>query len=235
MKILAFDSTASVASVAVCEDEKLLALFNIDNGLTQSELLLPMAEDALKALKLSFSDIELFCCSTGPGSFTGVRIGASLVKGLAFGRDIPCLGISTLEALAQNLFPLKGYILPCMDARRAQVYNAVFYSDGVTLKRITEDRAISLLELCSEARTLEGDVYLCGDGYSVTKAAFEKADVAFKETPSILITQNAYSVAKAAYRRFLSGERQSDLELCATYLRMPQAERERLERLNKKD
>ena len=100
MKILAFDSTAKAASVAVCEDEKCLALYTIDNGLTQSELLLPMAEDMLKGLGLKFSDIGLLATSVGPGSFTGVRIGVSLVKGLAFGRSVPCVAVSTLDALA---------------------------------------------------------------------------------------------------------------------------------------
>ena len=117
MKILAFDSTAKAASVAVTEDEKLLGAYNIDNGLTQSELLLPMAESLLKSLKLSFSDIELLAASTGPGSFTGVRIGAALVKGIAFGKNIPCVGISTLDELAENLFPLVGIIVPVMDAK----------------------------------------------------------------------------------------------------------------------
>ena len=102
MKILAFDGTAKAATVAVSEDEKILGLYTIDNGLTQSELLLPMAENLLNSLKLSFNDIELFATSVGPGSFTGVRIGVSLVKGLAFGRNLPCVGVSTIEALAEN-------------------------------------------------------------------------------------------------------------------------------------
>ena len=112
MITLAFDSVAKVASVAVCDGERLLAQYNIDNGLTQSELLLPMAEDILKSLKLSFSDVELLACTTGPGSFTGVRIGAALVKGLAFGKCTPCVGVSALEALAQNLFDLDGILVP---------------------------------------------------------------------------------------------------------------------------
>ena len=102
MITLSFDSTAKIASVAICDDDKLLSLYNIDNGLTQSELLLPMAESALKALRLTFDDIGLLCASVGPGSFTGVRIGTALVKGIAFGRSIPCASVSTVEALAEN-------------------------------------------------------------------------------------------------------------------------------------
>ena len=111
MIILAFDSTAKAASVAVCDGERLLGLYNIDNGLTQSELLLPMAENLLSSLKLSFADIGLLAASVGPGSFTGVRIGVSLVKGIAFGRNIPCVAVSTLaaradcHAVAVDLFP----------------------------------------------------------------------------------------------------------------------------------
>ena len=130
MKILAFDSTAKVASVAVTEGEKTLAVYSIDNGLTQSELLLPMAEATLNSLRISFSDIDAYAVTVGPGSFTGVRIGVSLVKGLAFGKNKPCVDVSTLEALAENLKGSDGIIVPVMDARRAQVYTALFISDG---------------------------------------------------------------------------------------------------------
>ena len=138
MKILAFDSTAKAASVAVCEDGRLLGLYTIDNGLTQSELLLPMAGNLLGSLKLSFSDIELLAAAVGPGSFTGVRIGVSLVKGIAFGRNIPCVPVSTLEALAENISTLRGILVPVMDARRGQLYTAIFIPKTYCLK-VTPD------------------------------------------------------------------------------------------------
>ena len=122
MKILAFDTSAKVASVALTDDEKLLGVSNIDNGLTQSELVLPMAEDLIGRLGLNFSDVNLYAVTVGPGSFTGVRIGVATVKGLAFGRDIPTAPVSTLEALAENAAGLDGLIVPCMDARRGQFY-----------------------------------------------------------------------------------------------------------------
>ena len=125
MKILAFDSTAKVASVAVTEGDRALLSYSIDNGLTQSELLLPMAESALKALRLTFADVGAYAVTVGPGSFTGVRIGVSLVKGLAFAKDIPCVEVSTLLALAENLRGTDGIIVPVMDARRSQVYTAI--------------------------------------------------------------------------------------------------------------
>lgn len=230
MIILAFDGTAKAATVAVTDGERVLGCYTIDNGLTQSELLLPMAENLLKSLKLSFKDVELYATSVGPGSFTGVRIGVSLIKGLAFGRDIPCVEVSTLEALAENLSPMNALIIPCMDARRGQVYTATFRGDGNTIQRLTPDRAIALSALAEELKAAESDVYLCGDGYGVARAALTKEGVEIKNTPELLICQNAASVARVAYRKYQNGETVSDSELSPLYLRMPQAERERLER-----
>ena len=174
MIILAFDSTAKAASVAVCDGEKLLANYNIDNGLTQSELLLPMAENMLASLKLTFDDVELLACSVGPGSFTGVRIGVALVKGIAFGKNIPCVSVSTLDELAENLRGLDGIIVPCMDARRNQVYTATYRGKDGGLEKLTEDRAIAISELADELKEY-GDtpIYLSGDGYDVAKKGLE--------------------------------------------------------------
>ena len=231
MITLAFDSTAKAASVAVCDGEKLLALYNIDNGLTQSELLLPMAENMLKCLGLSFADVELLACAVGPGSFTGVRIGVALVKGIAFGRNIPCVAVSTLDELAENLAGLNGIIVPCMDARRQQVYTATYRGNGGGLEKLTEDRAIAISELAEELKGYNEPIYLSGDGYTVAKRGLEAAGVKVESTPELLITENAYSVAKIAVRKYENGEYTTDLEIAPTYLRMPQAERERLERL----
>ncbi len=232
MLILALDTTAKAASVAVADGERLLALYNIDNGLTQSELILPMAENILKSLHLTFSDIELFAVSAGPGSFTGVRIGTAVIKGLAFGRDVPCVCLSTLEELAENLAGLRGILCPVMDARRGQVYNALFRSDGNGITRLTEDRAISTDEL---ARELSGfgdeKIYLSGDGYDVTRERLLALGVNAEATPPLLIGENAYSVARVALRKYNMGEYTNDIGTLPTYLRVPQAERERLERL----
>lgn len=234
MKILAFDSTAKAASCAVVDDGRLLSVFNIDNGLTQSELLLPMAEDILRSLGLKFEDIDAYAVSVGPGSFTGVRIGVSLVKGIAFGRNIPCIEVSTLDALAENLAGLEGILVPCMDARRKQVYNALFSFENGERKRLTEDRAISLDELADELKDYIGKhIYISGDGYKVAKDALNDAGILTAETPELLLNENAGSVAKIAYQKYLSGEYVSDSEISPTYLRLPQAERERLERIKK--
>ncbi|MBQ8371678.1 MAG: tRNA (adenosine(37)-N6)-threonylcarbamoyltransferase complex dimerization subunit type 1 TsaB [Clostridia bacterium] len=234
MKILAFDSTARAASVAITDDDRLLALYNTDNGLTHSELLLPMAEDALRSTRLGFDDIEAYATSVGPGSFTGVRIGAALVKGLSFGRDIPCIGVSALEALAENLAGLCGIAVPVMDARRAQVYTAIFRLEDGKITRLTEDMAIPISELAERLRAFSGEkIYLSGDGYGLTRTTLDKLGVKVESTPALLISENAYSVARVALRKINAGVRTSDSELSPTYLRIPQAERERLERLER--
>ncbi len=227
MKILALDSSAKTASVAVTDGDRLLGLYSIENGLTQSELLLPMIENMLAALQLEYSDIELFAVSRGPGSFTGVRIGAALIKGIAFGRDVPCVGVSTLEALAENASVLDGITVPVMDARREQFYSAIFKNG----KRLTEDMAISADALAEKLKEFDGKkIYLVGDGYKLATKLLLQRGIVLSETPALLRSQSAYSVALSAKRHFEANEAVSDSELLPSYLRPSQAERERLER-----
>ena len=147
MKILALDSTAKVASVALCEDEHLLGELTLNNGNTHSQTLLPMVEFLLDKFELSPSDVDLFAVAAGPGSFTGVRIGAATVKGLAFGKETPCAGVSTLESLAYNLCDYDGLICPVMNARRQQVYTALFRAKDGVLERLMPDSAIAITDL----------------------------------------------------------------------------------------
>ena len=147
MKILALDSSATVATVALFEDGRLLAEFTLNNGNTHSETLLPMVEAVLKMYGETPDGIDVFAVTTGPGSFTGVRIGAATIKGLAFGTDKPCVEVSTLEAIAENLAFRDGLICPVMNARRSQVYTALFRSKDGVLTRLMEDSAISIEEL----------------------------------------------------------------------------------------
>lgn len=229
MLILALDSTAIAATVALCNGEKLLVDYTVNLGHTHSETLLPMVEAVMKTARVSASDIDLFALSAGPGSFTGLRIGAATVKGLAFGKNKPCIGVSTLEALAYNLIGFEGIACPVMNARRAQVYNALFEVNGNTgLKRLTPDRAIAITELEDELVSQTRPIYLSGDGYDITREGFSR--VSTKDTPAILIPQNAYSVAMCALRKYDAGERGTDLELSPVYLRLSQAERERAEK-----
>lgn len=229
MIILALDSTAQTGSVALCRDEKLIASFTLNTGNTHSETLLPSVEAVLSLGGMTADDVDLFACAKGPGSFTGVRIGAATVKGLAFGKDKPALGVSTLEALAYNLRGFSGILCPVMNARRSQVYNALFRAENGKLQRLCPDRAISLSEL-SEELAAYGDtpVYLSGDGYDMTRAAL--TDCNLQETPEELIYQSGYSVAMCALAAYEAGDRTTDAELVPTYLRLPQAERERLEK-----
>ena len=227
MKILAIDSTAIVASVALCDDEKLIALYTVNNGNTHSETLLPMVESILKEAKLSPADIELFAVSNGPGSFTGVRIGCATIKGLAFGRKVPCVGVSTLEALAYNLKGSDGIICPVMNARRNQVYNALFRYEGDKLVRLCPDRAIAISELAEELSDKE-KIYLSGDGVSITAPAIPAEKLGF--THPVMEHQNAYSIAMCALNSYKEGNYVTDTDLAPTYLRPSQAERERMEK-----
>ena len=231
MKILALDSSAIVASVALCDDETLLAEYTLNNGNTHSETLLPMIETMLSQFGISVDGIDLFAASTGPGSFTGVRIGTATVKGLAFAKNTPCIGVSTLEALAENVAVNGGLICPVMNARRSQVYTALFRSDGQTLTRLMPDSALAITELDSLLSAYGEPVVFVGDGYRITLDALKQTAV--REIPDRLRHQSAYSVAQVARRAYERGEATTDAALSVTYLRPSQAERERLAREGK--
>ena len=232
MKILAVDTTATSASVAVCENKTVLATYTQKNGLTHSETLLPMIEATLKNLKLTPNDIDMFAVSEGPGSFTGVRIGVAALKGLAFGKNKICVGTSTLDALARNACGLPGKFLavPVMDARRGEVYNALFEIKNGKMERLCDDRVLPFSELLDELNKIDKPVYFCGDAYFMS----ESIDLQKKQiTPYLLREQNAYSVAQCAFEQYASTENKEELtdkNLSVTYLRMSQAERERKER-----
>lgn len=228
MKILALDSSATVASVALCEDETLLAEYTLNNGNTHSETLLPMIETMLSHFGATVDEIDLFAASTGPGSFTGVRIGTATLKGLAFAKNTPCVGVSTLEALAENAVAVGGLICPVMNARRSQVYTALFRSDGHTLTRLMPDSALAIAELDGLLAPYGEAVTLVGDGYDITKKGLSQTET--RDLPSRLRHQSAYSVAAVALRAYTRGEAVTDAALAVTYLRPSQAERERMER-----
>ena len=160
MLILAFESSARPASAALVRDGKLLAQSLQVSALTHSRTLLPMAEDLLKNTSLTLSDVDAIAVAHGPGSFTGIRIGVSTVKGLCWGAEKPCIGVSTLEAMAWHGLAAGGVICPVMDARRAQVYNALFRIEDGRPLRLCPDRAISLEELSEELRALGESVFL---------------------------------------------------------------------------
>ena len=224
MKILAIDSCMNTSSVAILENENLVALYTVNTDNTHSETLLPMIRDALKAADMKAEDIDAYGVSYGPGSFTGVRIGVATVKGLAFGTGKPCVEISTIEALARNLEGFDGIVCPVMNARRGQVYTGIF-KNGV---RLMEDRCMMLDELIPILESYGEKIYFVGDGYGLAL----KADVKnMGVTPEPLRYACGYSVGKIAYRKIMNNEGVSDTEIRVNYLRKPQAEREREERL----
>ncbi len=232
MKILALESSALVSSAAICEDTRVLASLTLENGHTHSETLLPMAERLLSFCGLSVQDIDLFAVPTGPGSFTGVRIGVSLLKGLAFGSNKPCAGVSSLEALAYNMEGMVGILCPVMDARRSQLYNALFLSDGKTVTRLTPDRLIPAEKLLQELECYaeKGDlIYINGEGIPVLLDTNDGTLPLLTPAP-IAQRQTAVSVARLALMRYQEGMTVTDEILLPTYLRPSQAERERIER-----
>jgi tRNA threonylcarbamoyladenosine biosynthesis protein TsaB len=229
MILLALDSTARVASAALCEDGALLGEYTINNGNTHSETLLPMVESLLKLFGLEIADIDAFAVAAGPGSFTGVRIGVATLKGLAFGSDKPCVGVSTLEALAKNPSS-DGLICPVMNARRNQVYTALFRSKNGVLERLMPDSAIAIEELDRILDGYDEPVILCGDGYDITASQLKHPIIPL---PERFRHQSAFNVALCAMEAISRGEGGTDFELAPTYLRLSQAERERNEREQK--
>lgn len=227
MLTLAFESSAKAASVALVRDGALISQYTQCSALTHSRTLLPMAEDLLKNAEMTLADVELFAVAHGPGSFTGIRIGVSAVKGLAWASDKPCVGVSTLEAMAWHGLMRGGLVCCVMDARRNQVYNAIFDVSEGCVRRVTEDRAISLEDLAPQVLALGQEVLLVGDGAALTKQYFDEHGVPCVVAPENLVWQDAWGVAMAAADK-PTGNADT---LLPVYLRLSQAERERQERL----
>lgn len=230
MLILAFETSAKAASVALLEPPRLLGEVYQNTGLTHSQTLLVMAENLLKQCGKTAQDVTAVAAAHGPGSFTGVRIGAAAAKGFSWGRDIPCYGVSTLEAMAEGLGAWDGYVCPVMDARRSQVYNALFRAERGTLTRLAPDRALSLTELGEEIKNLEKPVFLVGDGAVLCYNTLSKDIPALVLPPEHRMHQRAVGVAILAARQAAAGLAPSGGELTPNYLRLSQAERERLEK-----
>lgn len=230
MKILAFETSAKAGSVALLNGETLLGESYCNTGLTHSQTMMPMAEQLLKICGMTPGDVDAVAVAAGPGSFTGVRIGVAAAKGFAWGGEIPCYGVSTLEAMALGLGVDQGYVLPVMDARRQQVYNALFHFAGGTAERLCPDRAISLEDLAEEIKNLSEHVFLVGDG-SVLCYNTLKGRVPQLVLPSEhRMHQRAAGVGLAALQMIARGETGDGAALQPNYLRLSQAERERLAR-----
>ena len=234
MLILAFETSAKAASVALLEGDKLLSESYQNTGMTHSQTLMVMAEDMLKQCGKTAKDVDAVAVAEGPGSFTGVRIGVAAAKGFAWGREIPCYGVSTLEAMAQSLGSFDGYICPVMDARRSQVYNALFEADRDEITRIREDRAISLDDLAEDVKKLEKPVFLVGDGSILCYNTLLERVPSLVLPPEHRMHQRAVGVGIIAARQIRAGISGDAAALTPNYLRLSQAERERMEREQKK-
>ena len=229
MKILAFETSAKAASVAIAEDGRLLGESYCNSGVTHSQTLMTMAE----GLIASCGQPDAVAVAAGPGSFTGVRIGVAAAKGYAWGRELPCYGVSTLEAMAWGLGVFQGWICPCMDARRSQVYNALFRAEEGELQRRREDRAISLEELKKELLELDGPIFLVGDGSNLCYNTLRGEVPNLVLPPEHRMHQRASGVAVLASREIAQGKAGDAAALVPNYLRLSQAEREKLERQTK--
>lgn len=226
MLTLAIDTTANTASCALY-DGGIIAQSSLNAKITHSATLLPMIDSMLKCARVEIKDVELLCASVGPGSFTGVRIGVSLMLGLAFDRCVPCVGVSTLEALAYNVKDLDGdfIICPVMDARRNQFYNSLFTPGKVPL-RLLPDRAISAEELKAELLSYNKPIMPVGDGYALSQRELDGVNLL--KVPEALSYQLASSVAACAIDKYNAAPDKSvfnDSSLRPVYLRSSQAER----------
>ncbi len=244
MWILGFDSTASTVTAALLNDGKLVASYSADSATSHSTTLLPAIENLLLAAGIKTKDLSLISCSAGPGSFTGVRIGVASAKGLAAPFDIPCVGVSSLEAMAYMFTELKGFICPVLGARRGNVYAALFSSDGNgNITRLTDDDLVSVSAIDSFVAdnipcTDKPCLYVTGDTVEEVSAVLSACDkVSIKKTPTLLSSPSGYGAAVCGMTIFDAENRDkthfSGEALVPIYLRKSQAEREKEEKYGK--
>jgi len=231
---LAFETSAKAASVALTENGKLLGESYQNTGLTHSQTLMVMAQDLLNQCGKTVADLTAVAVAEGPGSFTGVRIGVAAAKGMSWGAELPCYGVSTLEAMAVSLGAFEGHVCACMDARRNQVYNALFLVEDGRLERISEDRAIALADLKTELEHIDGPIFLVGDGAALTHKTLGGEMDNLILPPEHRLHQRAVGVALLAEKKQIVGEPGDGNGLSPNYLRLSQAERERLEKQKNK-
>lgn len=230
MKILAIDTSATAASVALAEENKIIGEFFINTKLTHSQTLIPMIDELMKNTNTDINQIDAVAVNVGPGSFTGVRIGVAAAKGIAFPKNIPCISVSTLYSMAFNLADVDCIVCAVMDARCSQVYNALFRCKDGKTERLTEDRALSLNDLTEELKKYSERVILVGDG-SALCSDYMSDKLNNVELASVnQRMQRAASTVCAAFLLYEQGITTTPDRLMPTYLRLPQAQRE----LNKK-
>ena len=230
MKILALETSAKSVSAAVTENGAVLASAYQNRGLTHSVTLMPLIDGMLRTAGLSLDDIGLIAAANGPGSFTGLRIGVSAAKGLAWAKELPCCGVSTLAAMARTAADFQGLIIGAMDARRQQIYHALFRGENGSVLRVTQDCAISLEELASLLRDMPEEKLVVGDGAALCAGYLSTAGIPCRMADEHHRMQSAVGVALCAEEMAARGETVTAQQLEPMYLRLSQAERERLAR-----
>ena len=237
MKILALDSSGLVASVALLENDNLVAEFTVNNKKTHSQTLLPMLDEVVKAAGIELDTVDAIAIAAGPGSFTGLRIGAATVKGLSLALDKPIIPVPTLEGLAYNFWGSDRLICPIMDARRNQVYTGLYEfvknATDFDMHCILEQCTADIAEIVDKVNALGKDVIFLGDGVAVYKTAIEeRITVPYSYAPASCNRQRAACVAALGQRLYQKGIVQTAEEHTPEYLRLSQAERERTEAAN---
>ncbi len=230
MRILALETSAKSVSVAVTGDGVLLAQAYQNRGLTHSVTLMPLLDGMLKSAGLTLDDIGMIAVAQGPGSFTGIRIGVSAAKGLAWAKDLPCCGVSTLESMAYGVSDFEGIVVGAMDARRQQIYNALFRVKNGQVTRLCDDRAAAMEQVAQELRdaAYQESLLIVGDGAQLLYDYLQSAGITCRLTSPLHRFQSAAGVALAAEHLAAQGMTCSAQDLQPVYLRLSQAERERL-------
>lgn len=232
MKILGIDSSGMVASAAITADGVLVAEFTVNNKLTHSQTLLPMIDQVVRMSGIALQEMDAIAVAAGPGSFTGLRIGASTAKGLGLALDKPIVPVPTLEGMAYRLAGSAGLVCPMMDARRNQVYTGIYRVASDRLEVISEQKAVGIQDILQELAEYQEPVMLLGDGVTVYRETISQADgLRFQVAPLHLCRQSAASVAALGEIYYQQGKIETAEEHHPIYLRKSQAEREREERL----
>ena len=221
MKILALDTTGLAASVALVDNNKTIAEFTTNYKKTHSQTIMPMIEQLKNMVELELSEIDYIACACGPGSFTGLRIGAATAKGLAHGLERKIIPVPTLDGLAYNMCGSSGLVVPIMDARRQQVYTAL-YSEGK--KRISDYMACDINEVLDMAVEIDENAVFLGDGVPVFKERIEEFNPGFRFAPQCANMQRAACIGALALERTDKAVDPNNFEII--YLRKSQAERE---------
>lgn len=233
MKILGIDSSGLVASVALASDDTIVAEFTVNNKQTHSQTLLPMLEQVIKFSGMELDEIDGIAVAAGPGSFTGLRIGASTAKGLGLALDKPLISIPTVEGMAYQLAEADGIICPIMDARRNQVYTGIYEMQGQELQVLHEQYAVDIRELLEELKNYNKKIHFLGDGVPVYRSIIEEEfGGEFQFAPAHMSRQRAASVAVLGQKYYMDGKIETAASHKPVYLRKSQAERERMEREN---